>query len=254
MEYYTYAYLREDGTPYYIGKGKGNRVYSKRKKGTKPPRDKNRIIFLKQNLTETEAFKHEIYMIALFGRKDLGTGILHNRTDGGEGTSGYKYSKERKEKWKGKNHPFYGKTHSEEAREKIRQSKIGDLNPAKRIEVREKIKKNHPSIKYPELPKIIGQKLKGRKNPEHSKRMTGIKNPMYGKKRPEHSQKMTGENNPNYCKGSFYEVISPGGEIGYTCRLETFCKYHNLDRGAIAKVINYQARHHKGWTVNKVSV
>jgi hypothetical protein len=27
-------------------------------------------------LREEEAFKHEIYMIAMFGRKDVGTGIL----------------------------------------------------------------------------------------------------------------------------------------------------------------------------------
>ena len=86
MEYYTYAYLREDGTPYYIGKGKKDRVYSKQRIINKP-KDKLRIIFLKQNLTEEEAFKHEIYMIAVFGRKDLGTGILRNMTNGGEGAS-----------------------------------------------------------------------------------------------------------------------------------------------------------------------
>ena len=86
-DFYTYAYLREDKTPYYIGKGTGNRIYSTNRR-LKPPKDKSRIIFLKQNLTEEEAFKHEIYMIAVFGRKDLGTGILHNKTNGGEGSSG----------------------------------------------------------------------------------------------------------------------------------------------------------------------
>jgi hypothetical protein len=86
MEYYTYAYLREDRTPYYIGKGKGNRAYRRHKTDIKPPKDKSRILILKNNLTEEEAFKHEIYMIVVFGRKDLGTGILHNRTNGGADT------------------------------------------------------------------------------------------------------------------------------------------------------------------------
>ena len=95
-EYYTYAYLREDKTPYYIGKGIRNRAHSRHQKGIKLPKDKSRIIFLKQNLTEEEAFQHEKYMIAVFGRKDLGTGILHNKTNGGEGNSGLIHSNESK--------------------------------------------------------------------------------------------------------------------------------------------------------------
>jgi hypothetical protein len=96
MKYYTYAYLREDKTPYYIGKGEKNRIYNKTKGEVKPPKDKSRIIFLKQNLTEEESFKHEKYMIAVFGRKDLGTGILRNKTDGGDGVSGYKHTEKTK--------------------------------------------------------------------------------------------------------------------------------------------------------------
>ena len=92
--FYTYAYLRVDRTPYYIGKGEGNRAYYKYKNEIKPPKDKSRIIFLKQNLLEEDAFKHEIYMISVFGRKDLGTGILRNRTNGGEGSSGLIRSEE----------------------------------------------------------------------------------------------------------------------------------------------------------------
>jgi hypothetical protein len=84
--FYTYAYLREDGTPYYIGKGKGRRAFRKEGRAIKtPPREK--ILLLKTGLTEEEAFRHEIYMIALYGRKDKGTGILYNFTDGGEGVS-----------------------------------------------------------------------------------------------------------------------------------------------------------------------
>ena len=131
MIYYTYAFLREDRTPYYIGKGKGERAYIKNRKGIRPPKDQSRIIFLKQNLTEEEAFKHEIYMIAVLGRKDLGTGILRNKTDGGEGSSGAIRSEETRkilsEKNKGENHPFYGKSRSEETRRRLSESKKGKL-------------------------------------------------------------------------------------------------------------------------------
>jgi len=119
MEYYTYAYLREDRTPYYIGKGKGKRLYQK-DKWHNPPKDRSRILVLKEDITEEEAFKHEIYMIAVFGRKDLGTGILHNRTDGGDGASGFTHSEEARRKMSvsGKNKVF-----TEEHRRKISEAK-----------------------------------------------------------------------------------------------------------------------------------
>ena len=139
IRFYTYAYLRVDRTPYYIGKGKGRRLYEKHQKGISVPKDKSRIIYLKQNLTEEEAFKHEKYMIAVFGRNDLGTGILHNRTDGGEGASGAVMSEETRNKIsealkgennhqygkKGKDAPNYGKVPSEETRRKLSEAKKG---------------------------------------------------------------------------------------------------------------------------------
>ena len=83
--YYTYAYLREDKTPYYIGKGTGYRVDNKRHSVSVPPPE--RRLILKKFDNEDDAFKHEIYMISVYGRKDIGTGILRNRTDGGEGST-----------------------------------------------------------------------------------------------------------------------------------------------------------------------
>tara|TARA_R100000315_G_C5217602_1_gene130260 strand:+ start:48 stop:1295 length:1248 start_codon:yes stop_codon:yes gene_type:complete len=84
--FYTYAYLRKvDRTPYYIGKGTGKRAYDRHTHRVKVPDDRDRIIFLKENVSEKEAWDYEREMIQFYGRKDLGTGILRNLSDGGEG-------------------------------------------------------------------------------------------------------------------------------------------------------------------------
>ena len=91
-DFYTYAYLREDGSPYYVGKGKGDRAFSTQRRNK--PLCNSKIVFLRKNMSEKDALKHECKIIKFFGRKDLGTGILRNRTDGGEGISGHKFSDE----------------------------------------------------------------------------------------------------------------------------------------------------------------
>jgi hypothetical protein len=107
--FYVYMYLRANnsehgaaGTPYYVGKGRGNRAYSKNRKITRRPTDPSRIVFVAIGLTEQEAFQEETRLIKQHGRIDLGTGCLRNRTDGGEGQSGRLVTEEerkRKSEW-----------------------------------------------------------------------------------------------------------------------------------------------------------
>ena len=99
--YYVYYFLREDGSPYYVGKGHGDRMYHKNRKGCTRPDDKERIVKVKDNLTEQEALDLEVVLIKFWGRKQVdNTGILHNFTDGGDGVSGLKHSSITREKIK----------------------------------------------------------------------------------------------------------------------------------------------------------
>ena len=211
--FYTYAYLHEDRTPYYIGKGQGNRAYKKHQKGISVPQDKSRIIYLKQNLTEAEAFKHEIYMIAVLGRKDLGTGILLNKTNGGEGPSGAIFT----EKWK----------------ENIKKSKLGKST----------------SLKGKTYKEIYGENFLNQIE-KIKKSNTGKIHTEETKQKISDSKKGTVAWNKGISIPSkyVYTIKSPSGEIIKTRSIKDFCKKNNLNPCCIFRLMNGKQKQHKGWT------
>lgn len=222
--YYVYVYLRardsivaSAGTPYYVGKGKKGRVYAKHNVAV--PKDHERIKFIVENITEDEAFALERQLIAQYGRVDLGTGILRNVTDGGEGTSGWipsqeyrnnlsiqrlgksyeeRYGEEKAELIKeklslsvtGEKNGFYGKKHSESVKQLARELREGKtyeeimgLELAKKVKIKksEFMTGREPGNKGKTLEELHSREKAEEIRQKIIDASIGENNPMYGK-------------------------------------------------------------------------
>lgn len=228
--FYVYFYLRQDGTPYYVGKGKTDRAYQKHE--IKIPGDRSRIVFVGINMTEKDAFTLEQDQILFYGRKDLGTGILRNKTSGGEGCSGHRHSEETKQRLRELNFgeknrmfgrrgpaaPNYGKPMAEEIKEKIRKANTGKTKSKEHRRKLSESKKGKSWGSHTEAAKQkISQGHKGKKLSEKQK--AKLRKPVY--------------------------LIHPNGqEEWFSSILEAAAKY-DLNKGHIASICRGERKSHK---------
>lgn len=137
MRYYVYQLrLVNSIVPFYIGKGCRYRKNSHLSESSlKRQSLKNSIIkkamsegvevlseILFSGLSEDEALNKEVELIAFYGRRDIGTGILANHTDGGDGMTGWKVSSETRKKI---GRSSAGRIASALARERMSKSQTG---------------------------------------------------------------------------------------------------------------------------------
>lgn len=99
-DFYVYVHYRLDNnSPFYVGKGRGNRAYKTHGRSEYWRRVSNKYGFLPEiifdNLSEEEAFQVE--KDCILELRDFGYGLV-NMTNGGEGTSGLVLSNETREK------------------------------------------------------------------------------------------------------------------------------------------------------------
>lgn len=160
--HFVYVYSA-NGIPFYVGKGKGKRdichLYSSQKGSCA-----KEIAILKNttdavitvhrvadNLSNDDALLLERQLIKKYGRINLGTGTLVNRTSGGQGNSGYIMSEAQKSLI---SKQFKGKKHSAE-----RNRRKSEYNKANGIKPPVKPGVEHPRAKVVKMQMPNGETL-----------------------------------------------------------------------------------------------
>ena len=218
--FYTYLWLREydgtfpAGTPYYAGKGKGERGYQHFEWERIQAPENPACILIQEFPDEDSALEGEKMLIAYFGRIDLGTGCLYNLTDGGEGLNNpseetlnrmsASWTSERRAihsaRMSGKNNPMFGKATSGSGWEAA--NRFWKENPEARIE-------NSRNASLTSWDSLTGAERDARLQPAREARWaTGVTRTWKDESRKRLSASVSGENNPFFGKKHTLETIA----------------------------------------------
>ncbi len=237
---YKYFDFKFEYQPFYIGKGTKRRlvftgarnsfcenkiVKIKKEVNTEPI-----IRIIKGNLSEDDAFALEIKLIKSIGRK--GCGPLTNITDGGEGVSGHTHTEESKEKMR---QSQIGKKHTEEHKRKISEGNKGKF-------VSEESKARMRKAQANRLPISEETREKMRKN-SYS---------FYGKKHTEESiEKMKISQKKR--KNKVHVLIKDGIHI-VTYNLHQFSLKNQIPSSSMARLARGLVSEYKGYSILKEAV
>lgn len=258
--FYVYVLARPNDKPFYVGKGRGDRIYDHEAEARRGHRCHKCNVIRKiwhkggevQRYTvfatddEQEAYAYEIQMIAFYGRD-----TLVNRTDGGDGVRGMQIVRSRQH-WERQRVAQIARFQDAAVREQLRQSSIRyRQTPEAKEQIRqhnirrwsdpeqhERLRQqNHKRWSDPEQRARLADR---NRTPEMRERLRETRLKQWSD--PAYREKM------RQAQGRrSYIFLSPDGERVQVSDLSEFCREHNLDVSGMSKVGCGKVKVHRGW-------
>lgn len=241
-QFYIYCYLDEALEPYYFGKGKGYRAWTKHTTVEVPPEDRIKIVM--DGLDEETALRCEKTCIDFYGREKDG-GTLKNVHPGG--TIGFPTGEEHHLFGKsGFEHPVCGITGPMQGRTGSKHPSYGTTGALKG-----RTGAKHPTSKKYRLISPTGENFEihglSAFCREHGLNPTYMSAVAHGRMSDHKGWKC------ELLETKLRIATSPSGERFEVGNLSEFCKKHGLRPSGMTNVSNGRAKTHKGWRYENIT-